>query len=194
MNVLQGLEDNYPEVKNKSAIVGTLLGDAWVNNRPLFGFAHKNSHDKYVEYKKNRIDLSCNTYYEDGMGITGKPIRMYKCIYHTHPYWEELRNEFYPNGDKIFPKNYLEEYFNWESLAYWYMDDGHDNKSGCYISVINFTDQKEDITNFLDDKFGLSPTIHAKDRLYIPKENKIKMVKNIKKYVPECMEYKIKPL
>jgi hypothetical protein len=194
MTILRGLTDNYPEVNNKAAIIGTLLGDGWVNKRPLFGFAHKDSHDEYTNYKKDRIDLSCNTYYEDGIGITGKPICMYKCIYHTHPYWEELRNEFYVNGNKIFPKDYLENYFNWESLAYWYLDDGYNHKSGCYIAINNLESQKEEITGFLNSTFNFSISPPTKNRLYIPRKDKLKMVDNIQPHVPDCMKYKIKPL
>ena len=194
MYILQGLEDNYPEVKNKAAIVGTLLGDGWVNKRPLFGFAHKDAHDEYVKHKKDRISLSCNTYYENSIGITGKSICMYKCIYHAHPYWQELRDEFYLKGNKIFPKQYLQKYFNWESLAYWYLDDGNNHKSGCYITIIALKDQKEEIINFLNDKFNFSTCIHGSKSLYIPKKDKIKMFDKIKQYVPECMKYKIKPL
>lgn len=195
--VLEGIPSNkqYPIIKKeqKSIIIGTLLGDGWVNSQNLFGFAHKESHLKYLKYKIDRIRLPNKVSYREQ--YRGKTLcKSNSCVYHTHPYFKELRQIFYPEGKKIFPSMYLEKYINWESLAYWYLDDGTNPKSGGYsLSMVNFQKQAMEIKYFLESKFNLKVNIHGNGTvLYIPSDQISFFTKNISPYIPNCMMYKIK--
>ena len=57
--------NNDRKVNNISAIVGTLLGDAWVNNKNVFGLAHKKEHKEYLLFKGKLIDLPYYLYYKE---------------------------------------------------------------------------------------------------------------------------------
>lgn len=53
----------------------------------------------------------------------------------TSPVISELYEQWYPNGKKKLPFNFLEQYLNKQALAWWYQDDGH-------LKIVNNVAQK----------------------------------------------------
>lgn len=178
-----------------SAIVGTLLGDAHINNRkytPVFSFRHKKEHLEYLKHKVNIIDLSCkisNTdQYRNNTLCEG-----YTAVFHTHPIFKKLRTRFYPEGKKVFPLEYCDKYLNWEGLCYWFLDDGCVSSHSCNLAIFNFNKDVEIIRQFLIDKFNVVTNIQANgNQLYIPTNERNYFFNNIEPFIPDCMRYKIK--
>jgi len=197
MNVLSDLPDQnaheYIDKIQKSRIIGTLLGDASINSRKTFTFSHKYESRNYCLYKANQIDLSHKI--SDRQAERWDKTHDYTvATFHAHPYFKKLRKIFYPDGDKIFPKEHIEDYFNWNSLAYWYLDDGNLSSSSSYvISIFAMSDQAEEIKGLIKDKFSIDVNIWKNgNKIYIPAKYKDKFTENIIEYVPECMMYKVR--
>src|SRR5699024_2664434 len=128
----------------KKRITGKLLGDGCVTKqsgrKPRFQFIHA-----AVDY-----DWSNYCYHKLKSDIPLNPPRFKKVIdnrlvkgYSTSYYVQSrtskvitfLRNQWYPTGKKIIPFSLLNKYLSEESLAWWYMDDGH-------LKIANNTPQK----------------------------------------------------
>lgn len=187
----------YASISKRSleTMIGTILGDAHISNRaytPVFSFRHQKDHKEYLNHKVNIINLShkvSNTdQYRKKTLCEG-----YTAVFHAHPIFKKLRQIFYPDGNKIFPKEYCNKYLDWEGLCYWFLDDGCTSSHSCNLAIFNFQDQAEEIQQFLKYKFDLPVNIQAKgNQLYIPTKERNRFFTNIENFIPNCMKYKIK--
>lgn len=187
---------------------GKLLGDGHLEKPKKSTFnsrlkiKQKEEHKEYVEQCYKKMHNYATKIYYDGS------VRIYKGIQKKHfawtfkskclPYFTELRKIWYKDGKKILPDN-LDQYFNAETLAYWYMDDGYVQISGKYIRCVfctdNFTEKEiERLINILSnfDIKALKIKYRNTFRIEIRKKEVIKMFNLIKDYVPECMAYKLR--
>lgn len=192
--ILKGL-DNNPSIKNcEDVIVGTLLGDGWVNNQMSFGFAHKETHKEYLDYKINLIALKYSIYYREQYR-NSTLCKSYSAYFSRNKSWNTLRSIFYVDGKKIFPKEYLNPVFTWRSFAMWFMDDGSKHVKAGSLAIHNFKSQSEEIKNFLFEKLNINCTIQSKGTILYFKEDSMEYIyDNIKQYIPKCMLYKFNVL
>src|SRR5690625_3254749 len=142
--------------KFKARIIGKLLGDGGLktqkNRQPRLQFNHKASDYLWTLYcynkLKNYLPLNPPTYQKT---LDSRLKKGYSETYYvqsrTSPIITFLYKEWYPNKKKILPINMLEMYFTAETLAWWFMDDGHfkvenhvPNK--IILSTESFTDEE----------------------------------------------------
>jgi len=117
-------------------------------------------------------------------------------------YWELL----YHKGKKKLPERILKQ-MTLITLAAWIMDDGclSENNKKRRTTNWNYTlathcfsvIEIQLLLRYLEEKFGLEGKMHRdrdKFKLWFNTTNSIKLANLIKPYVPECMEYKVKPI
>jgi hypothetical protein len=79
---------------------------------------------------------------------------------YRHEIFTNYYNEFYKDGKKIVPLNFISN-LNEKSLAYWFMDDGHKTKFGYVLNTQSFTlEECSFLSNLLNKKFNLLVSIH----------------------------------
>lgn len=203
----------------KPFFYGKLLGDATIektaklthNNR--LKIKQKFDHKEYVEQCWRKIHNFSNKVFIDKSARTYKGVTKHHKSYcfktKALPVFSEMRKSWYVDGIKTLP-NDLEEFFNWECVAYWYMDDGslvHSTKNyyEMFFYTNNFTEQEVERLVDCLKSLGVSSATKRKERprrdgsktfiIRVGKmEDELLIAQNIKQYVPECMKYKIRLL
>jgi len=204
--------------KLKPFIYGKLLGDATLENtrkathNSRMKIKQKLDHEEYVRQCYQKIHNFSTKVYID------KSARTYKGITKHHkawcfktkamPVWTNLRKDWYrEDGVKGLPSD-LKDHFNWETVAYWYMDDGSLNHSTknyyeMFFYTNNFLDYEVDQLVDLLRGLGVKSAYKRQDRCrkdgtpcYIIRvgdmEDEKLICENIKAHVPSCLHYKIR--
>ena len=182
----------------KSALVGTILGDTYIGidrkgKNARMNFAHCS---EQAEYYMHKYDLfkefgGTSRYVEKEDKRTHKVYKKYAYTSRTHPILTELQKKFYIDKVKIIPDN-IADMFDEISLAYLFMDDGSHHKNGYYLSLCNFsTEDLNKFVEFLHKRFNLICTIHSQKNVYIQKESVEHFNELVKDYILPSMEYKL---
>lgn len=183
--------------RQKSIIIGSLLGDAYLRKIP--GRA-----DAFVEinhsYKaKDYVDWK----YEELKPLSaGKPQKReysgrvaYRFYTKQHPELSEFLAEFYKNGRKIIPRNIKLDAL---SLAVWYMDDGSKTKKGdVYLNTQQFSFNDQRFLLHLLRQLGIRARMNKDKKYYrirIRKESIPNFISLITPYIIPSMEYKLPSL
>jgi len=115
-------------------ICGKLLGHGCITKQdgrnPRFQFMHRTEDvgwAKYCyDYLKNLIPLTPPTY-RKAMDLRIK--KGYSESYIVQSWTDQvitnLYKQWYPNGRKALPFDFIEEHLDERALAWWYQDDGH---------------------------------------------------------------------
>lgn len=196
--------DTYKLSKyEESILIGTLLGDAtirYTHNKckyPNLTFSHCVKQREYFDWLTNKLKnlkASVGEYKSKYIRTNGESTtrlvytgRNMKCL-------KDIRDIFYPCGEKIIPIEYIKDKFNEVSLYCLFMDDGsYDINSHSFILNTQCFSKEdlEDFCEFLYDKFNLSFNIKADNSLYLcHKSNEI--LRDILKRRNKCdsMNYK----
>lgn len=195
--------------KIKPFLYGKLLGDANLQ-KP---YKHKPSSRLKIEHSTKQLDylLHC---YQKIHNFCSKPyVRKRKLIYKgtvriyetallqskSLPILTTLYHEWYEDI-KTLPKD-LEDVFNKETLAYWFMDDGY-IKFGTRNIAIHFCTQGfcesdvDRLVTLLNDKYDLDAIKSPCKGNYlirIGKKDKVKKFKDlVRPYIVPSMQYKIR--
>jgi hypothetical protein len=166
----------------KAQIIGKLLGDGSMTKqegrKPRFQFIHaeKDYQWTFCCYKMlgAEIPLSAPKYKK----VTDtRLVKGFSTAYYVQSKTSDvitfLRNEWYPIRKKIIPFTLIEKYFTVESLAWWYMDDGHLNiKDRIPRKIILSTESflKEHnlyLMEFLKRRFMLTFSLDRQNRLIL---------------------------
>lgn len=112
----------------------------------------------------------------------------------SHPDFEEYYQLFYKNKIKIIPSN-LSDLLTVRSLAYWFMDDGNNNKGSYSIATCCFTIEEHHILSeiFLG-KFDIEIILRLKTKFLAISFNKSSSKKFkllIEPFIVDSMKYKI---
>lgn len=190
----------------RSILVGTLLGDAYLEPRgkaPTFRyiFSQKKSQQVYVEHVFSHFSTWCSkapAIAKTGIDKDGKITE--SCYFKTctHPSFSFYANQFYSfNGNKVVPK-LLHKWLSPRALAYWFMDDGSRLKNYGYIlNTQNFSLKEQEIlADALGRRHRLEVNIHkdrSKYRLYITVKSKDAFRDLIKPFIIPSFEYKLIP-
>lgn len=196
--------------KQKSVLIGSLLGDGYLNTRKRKSIYKAHLQERHTttqrEYTFLKADIFSNFNVHKYEMLPNKEQRRPKGAvgYYTDAhaifmdYQKLFYNEFYK---KIIPIDFLEENFDDFALAIWFMDDGctkiRNQIEGllpdCQIATNSFSEvEVEELVTFLK-KRGLDcyKGNHAGWRIFFTKEGSLELVKRIAKYVPKSMRYKV---
>lgn len=166
----------------KAQIIGKLLGDGGIkkqgNRKPRFQFNHMASDYAWSYYcyeqLQNFLPLNPPKLYKH---IDPRLKSGYSLTHYVQSRTSDilcyLREEWYPNHKKIIPFNLIEDFFTPESLAWWYMDDGHlkikkNIPQKIILSTENFTKNEiYSIITFLKNKYQLPFSVDGQKRIAI---------------------------
>lgn len=178
----------------KSALIGSLLGDSSISKKYILNIGHGLKQEEYykhkiqllspnikfLEYRREKIDKRTNNLYISLQAYSNK----YEDIVN-------LKELLYINGKKEITKEILKD-FNEISLAYLYMDDGNYEKYGAKIALCNFSNNSLMLfQNFLKNKWNIDTSIHKDKTLYIKANSKKIFIQLISSYIIPSMLYKI---
>ena len=166
----------------KAQMIGKLLGDGCITKqkgrKPRFQFIHTERDYMWSLYcyksLKKDIPLNKPKYKKT---IDSRLVKGYCISYYVQSRTSDvisyLYRQWYPNGKKIIPFILLNQYFNNESLAWWYMDDGHLKVSkGIPQKIILSTESFSDIEInklifFLKSKYNLTFSVDKQKRIIL---------------------------
>ena len=178
----------------KSALIGSLLGDSSISKKYILNIGHGLKQEEYykhkiqllspnikfLEYRREKIDKRTNNLYISLQAYSNK----YEDIVN-------LKKLLYINDKKEITKEILKD-FNEISLAYLYMDDGNYEKYGAKIALCNFSNNSLILfQNFLKNKWNIDTSIHKDKTLYIKANSKKIFIQLISSYIIPSMLYKI---
>ena len=174
-------------------LVGCLLGDGYIHPRGQIQIAHSIKQINYLNWKYEELK---NISYGLPTTISRFDTR-YSKNYTVARFWlrqffSSWRKEFYQDGKKVVPINYLNK-TSALALAVWYMDDGNfsENRS-VRISTDGF-DLAEvlKIKNFLLSKYGIKSSLQKSGKLRISSNSLDNFFNLITPFVHSSMKYKI---
>jgi AAA+ ATPase superfamily predicted ATPase len=192
--------------KQREAVIGMLLGDAWIQKTGKRNARLRLEHSiKQKEYIFWKYELLKN-YMQSAPKLTKRYNPIWKKTYHYYrcqslssPEFGKLHRIFYKESRKIIPEKIKKFLSSPLTLAIWYMDDGYyySRDKVCYIylnkcekdelQIIEeaFEESCKLALKFLNKK-GL-PVIH-----FDSKEAK-KLAQIVKPYIIPSMQYKLPP-
>lgn len=175
-------------------IIGSILGDAYIHKLGKIQF--ENSINQY-EYLLWKYDNLKNLAYGEPSFVTRFDKRYLKynksSRFWLRQYFRSLRQDFYPNGKKVFSEKYS-KYFNELALAVWYMDDGnlYDRKV-IKISSDGFDyESKSKLVDILSTKFKILSSIQNKSgKIRISNKSVKRFIEIVRPFIHSSMAYKI---
>ena len=191
--------------KQKSAIIGMILGDAFLQKtgkkNARLRLEHRASHRDYLIWKMKIVPLLFQ-----GKSVFLKRIhpvtkKMYYYVRHqsnSSPILGKLRKIFYPKGKKIIPSKLSQLLKEKIGLAIWYFDDGYyyQREKSSYLYLGRVSRQEAEIaSNTIFNNFGLINRIRDKKNkgfvLYFSPTETKKLKRLIQEYTIPVMKYKL---
>ena len=178
----------------KSALIGSLLGDSSISKKGTLNIGHGlkqeeyynhkiqlfSSNIKFLEYRRERLDKRTNNIY---ISLQAYSLRYEDIV--------QLREALYVNGKKEISDEILKG-FNEISLAYLFMDDGNYEKYGAKIALCDFsTESIVRFQKFLLENWRIEITIHKDKTVYVRANSKELFINLISPYIIPSMLYKI---
>jgi hypothetical protein len=181
--------------KQKSLIIGTILGDGYLRIIPrrknaFLEINHSAKQKNYVDWKYKILKsiVKSEPKLRNGNG------NRIACRFYTQclPEITNMFVRFYKNGKKIIPENLVIDLLG---LAVWFMDDGSNSGGSIYLNTQQFSeDDQIKLQNLLENQYGIRSNLN-KDKIYkrirVIKEDAHKFCNLIRQYVPRSMEYKL---
>lgn len=181
--------------KQKSLIIGTILGDGYLRIIPkrknaFLEINHSAAQKDYVDWKYEilRSIVKSEPKLRNGNG-NRIAYRFYtRCL----PEITFLFARFYKNGKKIIPNDLSIDKFG---LAVWFMDDGSNSGGSLYLNTQQFSENDQiKLQSVLLNQYNIRSNLN-KDKNYkrirIIKEDAPKFCNLIRHYIPKSMEYKL---
>ena len=172
-------------------IVGSLLGDEYLV-KTTKGYAFRVNHGlkqrEYVDWKHSILENLVNSPPKS----SGKRY-YFRTV--SHPSFDILRQQFYPSGKKVMPKDLVAENLSAFTLAVWIMDDG--TKCGKQLRINSHCFSVEEnriLQEILSAKLGIKSVLNKdKDRVRIRiiQESMRQLKTLIKPYIIPSMLYKL---
>jgi hypothetical protein len=191
--------------KQKSAIIGMILGDGYLQktgkSNARLRLEHKEDHKEYLLWKTSLLPQFFQGKPKMMERVHPVTLKKYKYVRHqsnSSPILGKLRRIFYPDGKKHIPENLSSLIKDDIAFAIWYYDDGYYSQKAyttcLYLGKV--TPEEAEITQkTLLENFGLkSYIVNKKDKgfvLYFPSSEKEKIKKILQKYYVPIMAYKI---
>lgn len=189
------LNIKHPKIKltnkEKSLIVGTLLGDGYIRTdgeTSRLELHHSTKQVEYCEWKCSMLpSLLFHTRYCNCFS------KKYQKVYYSFQAASsrlECLNEFGYTIKGINPE-WL-KYYNAQSLAVHFMDDGCKTSNSYKLSTNSFT--KDDLKFYIkhcSDKFQIVWNISQDNSLYLPVKYALKFKSIVKPFIHPTLEYKL---
>lgn len=185
----------------KSALIGTLLGDAWLTRASKSsyrgGMSHKKDNKDYVLYKMEVLKPICvgEIYYKLSNSGFGNNNESYYTRFKSSPLLKDVYENMYSEGKKKINK-YVLKHFTDISLAFYYQDDGsklkgkngwHSYKFAMYDYDINC---RKNLKELLLKKWNIHSSV-TKTGLSISAKSREKFKYLILPYIVDSMKYKL---
>lgn len=200
--VIKNVNDRNNPLYNSdqlSALIGTVIGDGYINKNGQLSITHSLKQEKYLDFKQELFKGKSSIYNNTGFG---KEYLKKVLISPVNEQLKELREILYIDGKKTL-KNIL-PLLNEISLAFWYMDDGSLSKSGeLRISTesFNYEDHLK-FVEFMNKKYSIKFLIKNSHRMYKGERREYnyltctalerdKFLKLISPYIHSSMKYKL---
>ena len=187
--------------KQKSVLVGTLLGDGGLRFRGLNCRLH-------IKHSANQVEL-VRYKHQVFSNITSMPVRIFdqkvgtknysfaEFVTLTHPSFTLYYDLFYPNDKKIIPSNIGELLINPLSLAIWIMDDGSAEYAGISLQTHCFTKREVGtLIKVIKHNFNLDTNMRlnrGKWIIYFPKHQMDNLRKVVEAFMLPQFLYKLTP-
>ena len=179
-------------VDERSVVIGSLLGDGYINERSL-NICHGKKQFGYLSYKLGLISCIC----KGGIFPRRKNGKIVSYRFRTEYIAEigELRKLWYANRVKKVPMD-IEKALTPLAVAIWYMDDGgRRGKATGRIATCSFNEEDVNrLSDALNNKYSLTTRVMRETKyftIYIPHSCFKDFCQIIEEYVPECMRYKL---
>lgn len=196
----------YPTVspKQKQLILGSLLGDMSIvpkGPQARLSVTHGLNQYKYLIYKKNILGKLAGGIYNSiskkHVSSNGKVFQESRCKLLqsiVHPYFYELRNKLYPQGNKTVSKWWLDQ-IDEIGLAFFFMDDGGCNRSGSNLlfefHTLSFSGKEcKTICDWLST-FGLNAYISSWGSVKLRANSSDTFISLVSNHILDCLLYKI---
>lgn len=192
----------------KEILIGSLLGDGCLrktsesgNANAYFKYDQMASHSSlvYLVYLvfQNRTGTPPSIRYKANL-THSYFFRTYRFPVLTHYYNQFYQPDSFGNFKKRVPIQ-IKKWLTPISLAFWYMEDGSNESSGCYFHTQGFQlNDVEFLRQVLNEKFGLQTSLITEKkegknyyRIYIKAQSKPLLIELIQPYVIECFKYKL---
>lgn len=181
--------------KQKSLIIGTILGDGYLRIVPrrknaFLEVNHSANQKDYVYWKYEILQSIVKSKPKER---NGNGFRI-ACRFYTQclPEITKLFHYFYRDRKKIIPSDLLIDNLG---LAVWFMDDGSKSGGSIYLNTQQFSlDNQQKLQLMLLNQFGIRSNLN-KDKIYtrirIITADARKFCDIIREYIPKSMEYKL---
>lgn len=179
--------------RQKEIVIGSLLGDAHLvatTRGYAFRLNHGIAQKEYVDWKFQELENLTNL----SPRVCNEKVYYFRSV--SHPFFDLLRNKFYPGRLKVLPKD-LDKWLTPLSLAIWFMDDGA--REGCQVRINSQSfslKENKRLIRILEAKLGISATINRdKDRFRLKVNDKSmdRFRKLVSPYLLPSMLYKLSP-
>jgi len=203
----------------KDVIIGSLLGDGYIDPDGYFTEKHSPEQLEYLQWKSSFLKSITTTkswsYYEAIDGRYGTLIKTHQFRTVTHSFLHDLRKTFYKKIDqknqKVIPDN-ITDMLNDLVMAIWFMDDGTTDwkyrngfKSSigslpsCKICSESFSEvDNKLLSKAIYKRFGIMSEVKFKGndinkpQIVFSTEESIKLIHIIKKHLHPNLMYKVK--
>lgn len=181
--------------KQKSLIIGTILGDGYLRIVPrrknaFLEVNHSVNQKDYVDWKYSILQsiVKSKPKLRNGNGNR----RAYRFFTRCRSEITDLFRQFYKDGKKIIPINLK---INPLGLAVWYMDDGSRSGGSIYLNTQQFSiEDQNKLQKLLLNQFGIISNLN-KDKEYmrirIRAADSKKFCDIIRQFIPRTMQYKL---
>ena len=187
-----------PTDRQKSIIVGSLLGDASLrktNVNPMFKCEHGIKQMEYCKWKYEELKSLGSTFHICKRKVIDERTGIYYesaiCRLPANPEFLSMYGNLYINGRKTITQEFLKD-FNELSLAVLFMDDGYKlgNTVGIATNCFNL-EELELFINFLYNKFNLLFHSTKSNTLYLPTKYYPLFEEIVLPYIHKLLLYKL---
>lgn len=187
--------------KQKSILVGTILGDAGIRYRGFncrLHVKHALKQLSLVNFKwksfRNITSMNVSVF---SQRVGNKDYNFAEFVTQTHPEFTKYYNLFYKSSKKIVPLEIGELLIHPLSLAVWFMDDGTAEYAGASLQTHSFN--KQDVLRLakvVKVNYKIDANIHTnKGRwvIYFPKSSMYRLSSLLEPYILKDFRYKLLP-
>jgi len=184
--------------EERSVIIGSMLGDGYINSHNSLQVEHAFKQAEYVRWKYKKLGSVAGKAPRVITRFDARTKKLYRSIrFYTRCVMCEFRKMFYKDGKKIVPGN-LSGLLDNLALAVWFMDDGSRGAHTLHGVVFNTSafceDEQHYLQHILRDKFNLKVNVHHVGRgyqLYVASRSYKNFYDRISPYLIPQMKYKL---
>jgi len=197
-----------PDDNLYSIMAGTLLGDGYLeatksSDGRTGRYREGGNNQQYLQWKADKLGTYCPVRLAQRLSApharSGKRYTGWWLSTVYTPWLGELRAIWYPRGTKVVPRTWLERHMTEVSLALWFFDDGHMDKThrGAHLSTLGFSyEDNVWLAQLVASKFRLHFDVKrasGKHLLYLGAGERAKLVTILAANACPGMEYKYAP-